>query len=482
MKRELKCAVVVVMLLFVATAVHATRLSTATGSALERLELQEIWYKVKSGDNLNMIARNFGTSVEDIRFYNEHARGQYIFPGQKFRIILPVKDHQPAVRVHKKLQKKAIRTIKAKTAFQKLTAKKVVKKKVIDTKADDKEETSKKAIITIKAKKAYQMLAAKKAVKKKVIATKGDDNEEASKKAIITIKAKKAYQMLAAKKAVKKKVIATKGDDSEEASKKKIVKISKKTKTKSSSDAKFHVVREGEVLGEIAEKTGLSVKELRMWNGLDKNSTIRVGQKLRLTKPRFYVAKRGDSLYRISKKTGVPVAMLKYFNKGMSKTIQNDDVIFLDKDVFIPYALKKAESSIGKRKVRLLAQYIDIAYKRYGVDRNLIAAVIKVESNFNSKARSRTDAYGLMQLMDETAHDMRVNRYDELQNVMGGTKYLAHLFKRFNGDLSKVLAGYNAGPGTVEKYKGIPPYRETKNFIAKVKKTYNTSVAKMLES
>lgn len=114
-------------------------------------------------------------------------------------------------------------------------------------------------------------------------------------------------------------------------------------------------------------------------------------------------------------------------------------------------------------------RYIDEASEKYGVDSSLISAVIRQESAGNPYAISHAGAKGLMQLMDSTASDLGVKRvFNAKENIMGGTKYLAMMLKRFKGDEKLALAGYNAGPGAVEKHKGIPPYKETQNYVKKV--------------
>ena len=115
--------------------------------------------------------------------------------------------------------------------------------------------------------------------------------------------------------------------------------------------------------------------------------------------------------------------------------------------------------------------WINEASETLNMDKNLLRAVIRQESGGNSLARSSKGAKGLMQLMDFTAKEMGVvNPYSGRQNVMGGAKYLKQLLARFNGDESKALAAYNAGPGAVEQYGGIPPYEETQNYVKNVLK------------
>ena len=120
-----------------------------------------------------------------------------------------------------------------------------------------------------------------------------------------------------------------------------------------------------------------------------------------------------------------------------------------------------------------IADLIDYYANERGLSPRLVQSVIQVESAYNPRARSRKGAMGLMQLMPDTARSLQVgDPYDPGQNIRGGTLYLRRQLDRFSGDLTLALAAYNAGPGAVTQYGGVPPYAETRNYVRKVLTLY----------
>ena len=127
----------------------------------------------------------------------------------------------------------------------------------------------------------------------------------------------------------------------------------------------------------------------------------------------------------------------------------------------------------GKKGDEAYDRDILSAAERYDMDPAVIKAVIMAESGFNPQAVSRVGARGLMQLMPRTASSLGVeDPLDPRANIMGGTKYLKNLLRRFNNDLELALAAYNAGSRNVRKHKGIPPFKATRRYIAKIKVYY----------
>lgn len=120
---------------------------------------------------------------------------------------------------------------------------------------------------------------------------------------------------------------------------------------------------------------------------------------------------------------------------------------------------------------------IQEASEKYGVKSELIEAVIKAESNFNPQAVSSAGAQGLMQLMPSTARGLGVtDSLDPEQNINGGTSLLRSLLDRYDGNMQLALAAYNAGPGAVEAYQGIPPYQETQTYVQRVMDIYKSNL------
>ena len=131
---------------------------------------------------------------------------------------------------------------------------------------------------------------------------------------------------------------------------------------------------------------------------------------------------------------------------------------------------KAVGSAAGPAELRRLAED---AARRHGLDPGLVMAVAGVESAFQPRAVSPKGAQGLMQLMPGTARDLGVSDpFDPAANLDGGTRYLRDLLAKYDGDLPKALAAYNAGPGAVARHQGIPPYKETRDYVQRVLRRY----------
>lgn len=150
--------------------------------------------------------------------------------------------------------------------------------------------------------------------------------------------------------------------------------------------------------------------------------------------------------------------------------------IIIDREVRNEYAKMRTQNKSlvfgGNTKYD---EYINNYAMLNGIDPLLVKAVIKQESGFNPQARSSAGAGGLMQLMPATARGLGVkNVYDPRENIAAGTKYLANLIKKYDGNVPLALAAYNAGSGNVKKYGNkIPPFRETQNYVRNIMATYN---------
>lgn len=131
----------------------------------------------------------------------------------------------------------------------------------------------------------------------------------------------------------------------------------------------------------------------------------------------------------------------------------------------------KNTANYGEQYEEIIRQAAD----EYNLPDSLLSSIIQHESNFNPNSVSRAGAEGLMQLMPGTAKFLGVtNSFDPVENIKGGAKYLRQMLNQFNGNIEHALAAYNAGPGNVRKYGGIPPFKETQNYVQKVLNTFNS--------
>jgi len=147
---------------------------------------------------------------------------------------------------------------------------------------------------------------------------------------------------------------------------------------------------------------------------------------------------------------------------GGTLEIPADALLRIDpEDTFLPVKIKLLDVPF--------ASFIATSARTHGIAPELVASVIAAESNFNPTAVSLKSARGLMQLMPQTATRFGVtNVFDPQQNIDAGTRYLKELLQRYHGDLALTLAAYNAGPDRVERFRSVPPYRETRNYVRRV--------------
>ncbi len=142
------------------------------------------------------------------------------------------------------------------------------------------------------------------------------------------------------------------------------------------------------------------------------------------------------------------------------------------------YKLYLKERTTFSRKFYATDKYdrlISNASAQTGIDSRLLKAMIKAESDFNPRAVSKKGAMGLMQIMPENFKMLDLqNPFDPWQNIRAGARYFQHLYERFNGKLALSLAAYNAGPTAVDRYKRIPPYKETEEYVRRVLRYYRT--------
>lgn len=139
--------------------------------------------------------------------------------------------------------------------------------------------------------------------------------------------------------------------------------------------------------------------------------------------------------------------------------------------------IRRSDARLDSRVPSSLAPLIQAAAQHHGIDPRLLAAVARRESRFRPHAVSPVGAQGVMQLMPRTAKWLGVeDSFDARQNIFGGAKYLRMMLDQFNGNVELSLAAYNAGPGAVKKHRGIPPYRETLQYVAAIRNDYESSL------
>lgn len=174
-----------------------------------------------------------------------------------------------------------------------------------------------------------------------------------------------------------------------------------------------------------------------------------------------------------------------YFDGGTASfvDIPTADIEGFQKDLTLPVPAQPAkpqppaQTPAAAAPAPDLNEVVSSASATFHLDPDLVNSVIHAESGFNTHAVSRKGAQGLMQLMPGTASKLGVNNaFDPRANVNGGSRYLRELLERYNFDLVKALAAYNAGPDRVEQYNGVPPYRETRAYVNRIVREYNRKV------
>lgn len=180
---------------------------------------------------------------------------------------------------------------------------------------------------------------------------------------------------------------------------------------------------------------------------------------------RLYVNADGSSF------VDIPTADIEHFEAAPELPASDANLAKRDSGLNLPVA---SRATLNHAPAPSLNEVVSEASDRYRLDPDLVTSVIKAESGFNVRAVSPKGAQGLMQLMPGTASGLGVdNAFDPQANVEGGTKYLRELLERYNFDLVKALAAYNAGPQRVEQFGGVPPYYETRAYVARVVRDFN---------
>lgn len=158
------------------------------------------------------------------------------------------------------------------------------------------------------------------------------------------------------------------------------------------------------------------------------------------------------------------------YTAGGFVEVPTEDIVNYEQDDATP----EPPHSVDATPVKSIPDHVADASKTTGIDPDFLNSVIHHESGFNPHAVSKKGAKGLMQLMPQTADQLGVNdSFDPGQNIQGGAAYLRQLLVQYNGDAQKALAAYNAGPRRVRQYNGVPPYQETRAYVAGIIREYN---------
>lgn len=192
------------------------------------------------------------------------------------------------------------------------------------------------------------------------------------------------------------------------------------------------------------------------------------------------LAKNDKSCVTPTANTAAPVEEFNDFSdvldedvlKGLASLKKTDGEYFdkIDKKKTLAESFSTKNSANLEKRIEKYKHIIDAKASKYGLDPNLLAGLIRQESNYNPYAVSHCGAMGMGQLMPDTARYLGVkDPFNAAQNIEGAAKYLKEQLNTFGGNVDKALAAYNAGPGAVKKYNGIPPYAETQNYVKAIR-------------
>jgi len=226
----------------------------------------------------------------------------------------------------------------------------------------------------------------------------------------------------------------------------------------------------GDTLSALAHNYGTTVDAFQEANGLTDVSLIKVGQKLRIPADAhtWHVVQRGDTVSGIAGRYGVSVDLIAAANSmsNVNRIHVGEELLIPLGGVAVPRALPYPDG-IPRSAYPILDGPLRSIAEAHGVPWTLLAALVWTESGFNVDARSPVGAMGLAQLMPATAAELGVDPSVPYENLYGGALYLSRQLDRF-GSVELSLAAYNAGPGAVRRHGGVPPYRETQNYVEKV--------------